>query len=283
VTSHPDQAQGAGGRPADAAADAGRPLRVLALSTSTEWCSVALRIRDDAGVRSAFLGERAGQDHSRLTLVMARQLLRDAGLGFAALDAIAFDAGPGTFTGLRIGCGIAQGLGFALDRPLVAVSSLEALARQSEASLALTACDARMNEVYFSAYCVRQGDPEPLEPIRVLPPSAAVGHLLACLDRASDPGADSGTDPSEAGKGTVAAIGDAFRRHPELAEALAARGVRVIDDAWPRADAVADVAALRLAQGRATPAAEAAPLYVRDKVALDVGEQQRLREARAGR
>lgn len=256
---------------------------MLALSTSTEWCSVALRIRDHAGVRSAFLGERAGQDHSRLTLVMARQLLRDAGLGFAALDAIAFDAGPGTFTGLRIGCGIAQGLGFALDRPLVAVSSLEALARQSGAALALTACDARMNEVYCCAYRVRQGDPQPLDPIRVLPPSAALGHLLAWLDQVADTGTGAGADPAEAGAGPAVAIGDAFRRHPALAEALLARGVRVIDDAWPRADAVADVAALRLAQGRATPAAEAAPLYVRDKVALDVGEQQRLREARAAR
>nr|WP_246434644.1 tRNA (adenosine(37)-N6)-threonylcarbamoyltransferase complex dimerization subunit type 1 TsaB [Quisquiliibacterium transsilvanicum] len=246
---------------------------MLALSTSTAWCSVALRQRAPGGVRRAFLGEHAGQDHSRLVLVMARRLLSEAGLGFADLDAIGFDSGPGTFTGLRIGCGIAQGLGFALDLPLVPVSSLEALAQQSGASLALAAIDARMNEVYCSAYRMVDGDPRPLDPVRVLPPAAALGHLLDCLERGGE----------RADPGGAVAIGDTASRHPELGEALRGRGLRVIDDAWPRADAVAEVAALRFAQGRAVPASEAAPLYVRDKVALDVAEQQRLRQARDSR
>jgi len=73
------------------------------------------------------------------------------------------------------------------------------------------------------------------------------------------------------------------RPRPELGEALRHRGLRVVDDAWPRADAVAEVAALRFARGRAVQASEAAPLYVRDKVALDVSEQQRLRQARDAR
>jgi tRNA threonylcarbamoyladenosine biosynthesis protein TsaB len=222
-------------------------------------------------VRTAFLGERAGQEHSRIALVMARRLLGEAGLGFQDLDAIAFDAGPGTFTGLRIGCGIAQGLGFALGCPLVAVSSLEMLARQAEAPLVLAAIDARMQEVYCSAYRIDGGDPMPLDALRVLSPSAALGHLLASLDGAAEAGRD------------AVAIGDAFARHPEMSRALAARGVRRVDDAWPRADALAEVAALRFERGAAVPASEAAPLYVRDKVALDVAEQQRLREARAAR
>jgi len=271
VSTQQSQDPGAGASPERA--PGAEPRCLLALSTSTEWCSVALRQREAGDVRRAFLGERAGQDHSRLVLVMARRLLAEAGLGFADLDAIAFDCGPGTFTGLRIGCGIAQGLGFALGLPLVAVSSLEALAQQAGATVALTAIDARMNEVYCSAYRLEEDDPRPLDPIRVLPPAAALGHLLDCLERAGD---------QAGGQGAVA-IGDAASRHPELGEALRRRGLRVIDDAWPRADAVAEVAALRFAQGRAVQASEAAPLYVRDKVALDVSEQQRLRQARGAR
>ena len=234
---------------------------------------MALRLDHDSGIRRSFFGERAGQDHSRLALVMARRLLDEAGLAFADLDAIAFDAGPGTFTGLRIGCGIAQGLGFALGLPLVAVSSLEALALQAEAPLAAVAIDARMQEVYCCAYRLPTGEPEPLDELRVLPPTIALGHLLAGIESEG---------PAQVPAAAVA-IGDAFRRYPSLAQALAARGMRVLDDAWPRADSIAEVAARRFARGLAVPAAEAVPLYVRDKVALDVAEQQRLREARAAR
>jgi tRNA threonylcarbamoyladenosine biosynthesis protein TsaB len=255
-----------------ASAAAGRPpRRLLALSTSTDWCSVALRIDAPGGAHTEFLAERAGHGHSRILLVMARRLLDEAGLRFPDLDAIAFDAGPGSFTGLRIGCGVAQGLGFALDRPLVAVSSLEALALQAGAPLALTAMDARMQEVYCTVFGVTDGDPVPLAASRVLPPAAALDHLLGALGCADEH------------EGTAVAIGDAYARHPELAQALAARGLRVLDDAWPRADALAEVAASKFARGAAVPASQAAPLYVRDKVALDVDEQQRLRAARAAR
>lgn len=224
---------------------------------------MALLTHDGGRRKHGFLGERAGNEASRLVLKMAAQLLRDAGLDYADLDAIAFDSGPGTFTGLRIGCGIAQGLGFALGRPLVAVGSLEALAVQAAAPLVLTAIDARMRETYCAGWRVSGVEPTLIEPIRALPPDKALPWLLSLA-------------PGE----HAVAVGDAFQRYPEFADAIVAHGVRVDPGAWPRADTIAEIAALRFEHGAAVPADAAAPLYVRDKVALDVDEQKRVREAR---
>ena len=242
------------------------PAFLLAFGTSTEWCGVALQWRDPSGrLRCDALAEKAGQAHSRLALEMARVLLGEAGQELSAVQAIAFDAGPGSFTGLRIGCGIAQGLGFALGRPVIPVASLEALALQADCPTVLVALDARMGEVYCAAYRVDRGGAKALGPLRVLAPGEAARELLAQLG---------------AGGGAVA-IGDAFARHEPLARAMRGRGIAVRGDAFPRADAIAAAGWRRLAFGDVVDAAQAAPLYVRDKVALDVDEQRRLRAQRA--
>jgi tRNA threonylcarbamoyladenosine biosynthesis protein TsaB len=242
------------------------PRGVLSFGTSTEWCGVGLQWRDGAGrLRCDALLERAGQEHSRRALAMAAELLRAAGLALAEIDAIAFDAGPGSFTGLRIGCGIAQGLGFALARPVVPVVSLEALAVQCDAATALVALDARMGEVYCCAYALRGAVATALGPVQVLPPAQAARALLERL----------------AVDGAVAAVGDACARHPVLARAMSERGVRLQCDPCARGDALAAIGWLRLLEGRALPAEQAAPIYVRDKVALDVDEQRRLRTLRS--
>src|SRR5260370_29020917 len=116
---------------------------VLALDATTSLCSVAW----SDGVRMVERVEEAGQRHSELVVGVVSAVLAEAGCDLAGVDEIAFGAGPGSFTGLRIACGVAQGLSFANGTPLRAVSSLLALAEGSRREAVLVAIDARMNEV----------------------------------------------------------------------------------------------------------------------------------------
>jgi tRNA threonylcarbamoyladenosine biosynthesis protein TsaB len=264
-----------------------RTTRLLAIATSTDWCSVALLRDGPRGPLVDCVSERAGTEHSRRVLPIAQSLLREAGLGLRDLHAFAFDAGPGSFTGLRIGCGVVQGLGFALEVPVLAVSSLEALAWQAGSTRVLAAIDARMNEVYVAALGVSDSGPRLAAPIGVLAASDAAGFLAQVLDAPAAywRGAADLAAPGEADRGgrrdELVAIGSAFARHPSLADGLQRRGVAVEADAFPRADAIAEIGLLRLARGEGLDASLASPIYVRDKVALDVDEQRRLRDRRA--
>ena len=123
-------------------------LNILSLETSSEWCSVAAWLDGKTLARE----ELAGQRHSELILPMIDALLHDAGVELAAFDAIAFGAGPGSFTGLRIACGVAQGLAFAAGVPVACVSTLLAVAQGSGADRVVVCLDARMGEVYFGAF-----------------------------------------------------------------------------------------------------------------------------------
>jgi tRNA threonylcarbamoyladenosine biosynthesis protein TsaB len=117
-------------------------MRFAAIETSTEWCSVAVW----ADGEIAALERRAGNRHSELALPMLEALL-----GKAKIDAVAFGAGPGAFTGLRIACALAQGLAYARNLPVIGVSTLEALAQESGAARVVACLDARMREVYYAA------------------------------------------------------------------------------------------------------------------------------------
>ncbi len=266
-------------------------VRVLALATSTEWCSVALLVRDGGEFRVDELDERAGNEHSRRVLPMARALLARAGFGFGDLDAIGFDAGPGSFTGIRIGCGVAQGLGFGLALPVAAVPSLEALAWQADAPLVVAAMDARMGEVYLSAYrCALGGGdavatrPSALAPMCVLPSGQAAERIAQwAVDSGFGGGAVEGAGCDEVGSiaARMVLVGDAAARYPVFRERLDGIGVRSIDDTHARAASVARLAECRLAGLESLDAALAAPIYVRDKVALDVDEQRLLRARHA--
>lgn len=228
-------------------------MHLLALETSTEYCSCALSV--DGAVREACV--RAGQGHSELLLPMVAQLMSEVGLSFKQLDAIAFGAGPGSFTGLRIACGAAQGLAFAHELPVVPVVTLEALAQESGAARVLACLDARLGELYLAAY-ERAGEAQ----WKV----CAAPALLKTTELPGLPGAWTG-------------VGSGFAAHGAV---LAARYAldAVNAEVFPRAGAVAALAAVKFAHGEVLPADQAAPLYLRDKVALDVNEQAALRAER---
>ncbi|MDD5250860.1 MAG: tRNA (adenosine(37)-N6)-threonylcarbamoyltransferase complex dimerization subunit type 1 TsaB [Rhodocyclaceae bacterium] len=216
---------------------------VLALETSTRQLSVALWRDGAVAVRAA----ESLTGGSALALPWIDELLAEAGIAMAAVDAIAFGAGPGSFTGLRLACGIAQGLAFGLDRPTLGVSTLAALAWASGEPRVFACLDARMNEVYHAAY-ERVGETlKEIEPPRVAPPEMV----------ALPPGA-----------GWVG-CGDGYAAY---AAALPAP-LRIRADVFPTAAAVAALAAPRLARGEGVDAALAMPLYVRDKVALTTAER----------
>jgi len=216
-------------------------MRFAAFETSTEWCSVALW-RD--GEISA-VEERAGSDASARVLPALDRLLRDAGVSMRGLDAVCFGAGPGSFTGLRIACGVAQGIAFARGIPALGVSTLEALAEESGAERVVACLDARMHEVYYGA--LERGGGRWREVIPAL--CAAPADL-----------------PQPPGEGWIG-CGNGFAAYGSLGLA------RVNPDIHPSAVAIARLAAPRLAAGEGVDAALALPVYVRDKVALTEAER----------
>lgn len=213
-------------------------MRFAAIETSTEWCSVALwRDGEIAG-----LERRAENRHSELVLPMLEKLL-----GKDRLEAVAFGAGPGAFTGLRIACGIAQGLAFARGLPVLGVSTLEALAQESGAPRVVACLDARMREVYYSALEKRSGRWHEVIAAQCIAPHSA---------------------PRPPGHGWVG-VGNGFAAYGSMGFD------HLMPEVHPTAIAVAQLAAPRLAAGEGVDAAQAAPVYLRDKVAFTREELER--------
>ena len=226
-------------------------MKLLAFDTSTSWLSVA------CGTNAAWCvrGEPAGQAHSERLLHLVDVVLAEAGWSLQSLDGIAFGAGPGSFTGVRIACGVAQGLGLGAGLPLVPVPTLEALAqaawREHAADRVVACLDARMREVYVAAYARESGHwTEVLAPA-VLPPA--------------DVAMPSGT------RAAWCAVGNGFAAYPALATQLAIDHVHA--DTVPDARAIGELAQPRLAAGEGVAAADVLPLYVRHRVALTTAER----------
>ncbi|MBV7481902.1 tRNA (adenosine(37)-N6)-threonylcarbamoyltransferase complex dimerization subunit type 1 TsaB [Bordetella sp. BOR01] len=244
-------------------------LNLLALETSSSRCGVALLRETPAGPVVSTLEHEGAQEHAERLLPMAGELLAQAGLGPGDLHAVAFGQGPGGFTGLRVACGVAQGMGLALQVPVVPVVSHLAVAEQAGAEpgdIVLVALDARMNEVYLAVYerCADAAAPwQTLQaPMLIAAGEAAawaVHHLPAW----------SAGRPSPVPR----VAGDAWQVYP--ADMAVPAGWRRTDAGRPQADAVARLARLAWLRGEAVAPELAAPLYVRDKVAFTTAERQR--------
>lgn len=218
-------------------------MNLLAIETSTEIGSIATWRDGDLWLRFC----PAGVSHSETLLPLISATLRAIGLGFGDLDGVAFAAGPGSFTGLRVACAVAQGLAFANDLPVIAVGTLEAMALASGGERVLVLLDARMREVYYGQYAAS----EVLAPLVVCHPEAVA---------------------IPASTGWVA-CGNGLLAYPSLRERLAACVQAWQPELIPDAGAVARLAAARLARNAGVDAGEAVPLYVRNKVALTVTER----------
>lgn len=162
-------------------------MRLLALDTATEYCSVAF----SNGTEHTSYGEEAPRQHANLILPLVQKILTAAKAKLAELDGIVIGAGPGSFTGVRIAAGIGQGLAFSQNLPVVGVSSLQALAQQAYrkqgATHVIAAIDARMGEVYFGAYELVQGLMQPLgadivgAPERMVLPTGTAAKQWHCV------------------------------------------------------------------------------------------------------
>ena len=213
-------------------------MRFAAIETSTEWCSLAIW-RDG---EIAALERRVGNRHSEVALPMLQSLMKST-----PIDAVAFGAGPGAFTGLRIACALAQGLAFARGLPVIGISTLEALAQESGAARVVACLDARMREVYYAALEKRAERWHEVIAAQCVAPQSA---------------------PRPPGEGWVG-CGNGFSVYGNMGMN------RVLPEIHPTAVAIAQLAAPRLAAGEGVDAALAAPLYVRDKVAFTKEELER--------
>jgi tRNA threonylcarbamoyladenosine biosynthesis protein TsaB len=216
---------------------------ILALETATEACSVALWHHGELCERLSVAPNR----HSALLLPMVEAVLAEGGLPLSRCDAVAYGEGPGSFTGLRIGVGAAQGLAYGAGLPTVGVSSLQALARRLRARHSLAAIDARMAQVYWC--CFRRGDngvPMPCGEARVDAPSA-----VRLPDFADD---------------WIAAGSGADRYTDQLGVTDRSR-LGFLPGVHPHAGDVAILAAAAAARGETEDPQRAVPRYVRDQVA----------------
>ena len=223
-------------------------MRILAIDTATEACSAALW--NDAKTCAHF--ELCPREHTQRILPIVQDILTEGGVGLHDLDALAFGRGPGSFTGVRIGIGIAQGLALGAELPMIGVSTLATMAqgawRKQGASRVLAAIDARMGEVYWAEY---QRDAQGVwhgEATEAVLKPEAVQQRLAELD------------------GEWATVGTGWAAWPDMTQGA---NVQLIDGdvLLPEAEDMLPIACYLLAQGKTVAVDKAEPVYLRNEVA----------------
>ena len=238
-------------------------MKLLAIETSTEACSVALWVDGELRERH----EVAPRRHTELVLPWCDALLAEAGIAKSALDGLAVGRGPGAFTGVRLAVALAQGMALAWDRPVVPVSTLAALAMRAprdaaEALPILAAIDARMGELYLGWFDA-QAD------------GLVRARGVEWMARPAEPNFAAGAPPVFAG------IGSGFAADGGRLVEVLGSGLRAVDpQGLPHAADVARLGEAAWARGKAVAADRLEPAYLRDKVALTLVEQA---QARAGR
>lgn len=229
-------------------------MKILAIETATEACSTAL-ITGDV-IISRF--QLAPREHTKLILPMMDEVLEEANIELSELDAIAFSRGPGAFTGLRIAAGVAQGVALSIDKKVVPVSTLAALALQAlfqnkKAEIIITALDARMGEVYWGIYSVHNESVQLEEEEKVTSPEDMLQVML-----------------SYSGNNNVTAIGPGWDSYKDILFTkvkLSSSNISFIEMQYPRADAIATLALNILKTDKAVMPENAQPVYIRNKVA----------------
>ncbi|AKE52222.1 tRNA (adenosine(37)-N6)-threonylcarbamoyltransferase complex dimerization subunit type 1 TsaB [Kangiella geojedonensis] len=223
---------------------------LLVIDTATEACSVALQYQDKLFTRSKV----APREHGELILPMVDEVLSDAGIKLAQLDAIAYGQGPGAFTGLRICISVVQGLAFGAGLPVIGVSSLQAMAQAAHDTLGadsvLSAIDARMGEVYWGQY---EADSNGIMQL--------IGQEVVC-----SPNLVTVSEPDSSN--VYRAVGTGWQTYAkELSEALNLPIVVEKEPLYPFAEAMLPIARARFNQGKSISAEQALPVYLRDNVA----------------
>lgn len=226
--------------------------RILCIDSASTLCSVAV-CGFQKDIQLVSLPE---EKHTEVILGMISELMREAGAEFANLDAVAFGAGPGAFTGLRVACGTAQGLGWALEKPLVAVRNLEAMAAAAlkdaeTGTKVFVAVDARMNECYCAAF-----------------EKTSDGVVCTVKEHLLKPETIAAAIKEHAGG---FCCGNAFTVYPEARadDLRIAEGIEVAD-----ATMLMPLACKAFAEKRTVSAETAAPLYVRNNVAMTIEERK---------
>ena len=241
-------------------------MTILAIDTSTQWCSVALvNPQGGSGQPQSPLSsgdlvrhENLGPESSQHALDWVEALLDEAQLSFRDLTAIAVGIGPGAFTGIRIGVGIGQGMAFAADLPCLPIVCLDAVALEGIHQLGLkendqviAATDARMSEVYWARYVVHNGLPERQDDVYLSAPKE--------IEIPATP---------------FALVGNAVTAYPEDMLTIRQQAMAIDETAVPHARSIAQLGLDALEKGLQVSAAELQPIYVRDKVAQTIAERE---------